>query len=86
MNYGIGDIVTIKSTIRSEKEHAKKFIYLGSTNDRTIKPITYTKFVMGEDIQIGMFVSTPIEPIFVDNKDYVLKLLFFDTELFEKDE
>ena len=87
MNYKIGDTVIIKNVVANEKKSDKRYTYLGLSNDITVKPITYAKFVMGENVQIGVFINTPLEIVYnSDNNNYVVKLLFFDTKLFEKDE
>ena len=85
MNYKIGDLVLRKNT--EKKQYAEKYIFLGTSDSDTVKPITVTKSVMGGDVEIGMFVRKPVEIMYhSDNDNYVVELLFYNIELFEKDE
>ena len=85
MNYKIGDIVIRKDA--EKKSYADKCIFLGTSDNNTVKPITVTKSVMGGDVEIGMFVRKPVEIMYhSDNDNYVVELLFYNVELFEKNE
>ena len=85
MDYKIGDIVIRKDD--EKKPYMEKYIFLGVTENETVKPVTITKSVMSEDIQIGMFLHKPIEIIYKsDGDNYVVELLFYNVELFEKGE
>lgn len=85
MNYKIGDVVIRKDEER--KVYAEKFIFIGTTENNTAKPIIITKQVMGGKVEIGMFIHKPVEVSYNDDHDnYVIDVLFYSTELFEKDE
>lgn len=85
MNYKIGDIVIRKDY--EKKAYAEKFIFLGTTENNTAKPIIITKQVMGGKVEIGIFICKPVEVSYNNDHDnYVVEVLFYNTELFEKDE
>lgn len=87
MNYKIGDTVVRKTNDGNKKIYDNRYIFLGITDNNSIKPVVTTKEVMGEDVQIGMFVHKPVEVIYNDdNCEYVVEVLFHNVELFEKDE
>lgn len=80
MNYKIGDIVI-------KKPYTEKYIFLGTSDNESVKPIKITKEIMGEKVEIGMFIHKPVEIVYnADDDNYVVELLFYNTELFEKDE
>jgi len=85
VNYKIGDIVIIKD--EEKKMYAEKFIFLGTTEDNTAKPVTITMQVMGGKVEIGMFIRKPVEISYnSDHDSYDVDVIFYNTELFEKDE
>jgi len=85
VNYKIRDTVIRKD--EENKIYAEKYIFLGTTENNTTKPVTITKQVMGEKVEIGIFTRKPIEILYnSDNDNYVTVLLFYSTELFVKDE
>ena len=85
VNYKIGDIVIRKD--EKKKIYAKKFIFLGTTENNTAKPVSVTMQVMGEKVEIGMFIHKPVEVSYNRDRDsYDVDVLFYSTELFEKDE
>jgi len=85
VNYKIGDTVIRKD--EENKVYTEKYIFLGTTENNTTKPVTITKQVMGEKVEIGIFTRKPIKILYNSNNDnYVTELLFYSTELFEKDE
>lgn len=84
VNYKIGDIVIRKDD--EKKVYAEKFIFLGTTENNTAKPIIITKQVMGGKVEIGIFIYKPVEISYNNDHDnYVVEVLFYNTELFEKD-
>lgn len=85
MNYKIGDIVIRKD--EEKKIYAEKFIFLGTTENNTAKPVIVTKQVMGGKVEIGMFIRKPIEVSYNgDHDSYDVDVIFYSTDLFEKDE
>ncbi len=87
-NYKIGDIVIRKDiTDKTKRQYAEKYIFLGTSDSSTAKPVIVTKQVMGGKVEIGIFIRKPVEIVYSsDDENYVVELLFYSTELFEKDE
>ncbi len=88
VNYKIGDIVIRKDIAdKTKRIYAEEYIFLGTSEYDTAKPIAITKQVMGGKVEIGMFIRKPVEIVYNgDNDKYVVELQFYSTELFEKDE
>lgn len=64
----------------------EKYIFLGTSDSNIVKPIKITKYVMGKDVEIGMFIRKTVEIVYKGDDNYVVELMFYNVELFEKDE
>lgn len=82
MNYKIGDIVHKKGAY----PFPKIYIFLGTTLDKDLKTVRIIKETMGDEVEIGMFISKPVVVRTNDDNNYYTEILLYDVELFEKKE
>lgn len=79
MNYGIGDVV-VRKGVKYEK-----YIFLGTTKDESIRIVEQVRKVVGDNIEIGMYITKPVRVKTDSDGEYVTEIVFSDIELFEKE-
>ncbi len=83
MNYKIGDIVYRKDE-NSKPPYSRKYIFLGTTLDKDLRTVRIIKETVGDRVEIGMFISKPVNVKTSDDSNYYTDVFLYDVELFEK--